>query len=206
MKKNVIFIDLDNTIYPVYSIADKLFKSLFKHIDENREFMGDFEEVKSEIMRIPFQKVAEKFSFSKHLYNGCIHILLNLTFEGPMSPFPDYARIQNLPQKMFLVTSGFTKLQQSKVKQLRIKDDFESIHIIDPVISDLTKKNIFLQIINENNFRFSEILIVGDDLESEIQAGKELGIDAVLYDRIGKFSDNKKVTNITTFHDLIYML
>jgi putative hydrolase of the HAD superfamily len=33
--KRVLILDLDNTIYPVSSIADHLFGKLFKLIDEN---------------------------------------------------------------------------------------------------------------------------------------------------------------------------
>lgn len=200
--KKAIFLDLDNTIYPVSSISEKLFKELFAHIERSGEFTGSFDKIKEEIQRTPFQKVAAYFSFSKQLLAECLNIHKNLTFDEPMKTFDDYAEIRKLPQTKYLVTSGFTKLQNSKVEQLGIKSDFEAIYIIDLQQSKRTKKAIFLQILNEQNYTTDEILVVGDDLESEIKAGKVLGIDTVLYNKLGIYSDLGSENVIIDFKEL----
>lgn len=200
--KNVLLFDLDNTIYPVSSIAPKLFKTLFAHIKLSGEFEGDVEAVVNEIQRIPFQKVAETFSFSPKLLTECINMLCQLTFNEPMYFFKDYAAVRLLPQKKYLITSGFTKMQQSKIQKLGIGNDFEEIHIIDLELSKLTKKEVFRKILHENNYRKDEVLVVGDDLHSEIQAGKELNIDTVLYNRVGRYSNLRSKNVITNFKEL----
>lgn len=204
--KKALFLDLDNTIYPVSSISDKLFKNLFIAIEKSGEFLGSFKDVKTEIQRTPFQKVAHDFSFSQKLLATCIDIHTNLTFDDPMFAFDDYNEIRKLPQKKYLVTSGFTKLQNSKIKQLGIEADFEKITIIDLQVSKLTKKEIFEQIIEDNNFQKEEVLVVGDDINSEIKAGKELGIDTVLYDREGKYKNRLKVKSISRFYELKHLI
>lgn len=202
MNKKVIILDLDNTLYPVSSIADKLFTELFDCIESSGEYKGSLDAVKLEIQRTPFQKVANDFSFSSELLAKCLNIHANLTYDEPMQTFPDYVELAKLPQIQYLVTSGFTKLQNSKVKQLRIENDFKEIHIIDLQVSKLTKKDIFQQILHKNNYAITEVLIVGDDLNSEIKAGNELGIETVLYDHNRKFESTKNINTISNFLEL----
>ncbi|MCY1722230.1 HAD family hydrolase [Prolixibacteraceae bacterium Z1-6] len=202
MMKTVLLLDLDNTIYPVSSIGDKLFKTLFATIEKSGEFEGNFEAIKAEIQRTPFQKVAYDFSFTKKLLNECMNIHIHLTYDDPMFYFDDYSVIRNLPHKKYLVTSGFTKLQNSKIKQLGIFNDFEEIHIIDLQTSVLTKKDIFQKIIEGNNFQKNEVLVIGDDINSEIKAGSELDLKSVLYDRKGKFLKTESIPSIATFHEI----
>lgn len=198
MNKKAIILDLDNTIYPVSSIGGKLFKHLFEAIIGSDEFEGTFYAVKLEIQRTPFQMVAKDFKFSANLLKQCMDIHRDLTYDEPMQAFDDYAEVQKLPQTKYLVTSGFTKLQNSKVNQLGILNDFKNIYIIDLQVSTITKKEIFQEILAENNYSEKEVLIIGDDLNSEIKSGNELGIETVLYDRtstVAKFENQKCISS-----------
>lgn len=206
LKKKIIILDLDNTIYPVSSIANKLFKTLFTHIEKSGEFVGDVEDVKLEIQRTPFQKVAEMFSFSDKLLTECMSIHRNLTYDAPMKAFGDYKEVQKLPHKKFLVTSGFTLLQESKVKHLGIKDDFEEIQIIDLQVTNKTKKDVFKQIIEKHELNKSDIVVIGDDKNSEIKAATELGIDCFLYDRENITSVNSDIPVISNFSELAQLI
>lgn len=202
VNKKAIILDLDNTIYPVSSIGEELFKDLFKLIESKKEYSGNLEDIKTEIMRTPFQKVAEYFSFSESLFQECMILLENLTYNEPMFPFDDYAEVRKIQLPKFLVTIGFQKLQQSKVEQLKLKNDFEKIYIVDPQKSALTKKDIFLTIMSEFGYSANELLVVGDDVKSEIKAGIECGINSVLYDREGKNREQGNFSVISRFSDL----
>jgi putative hydrolase of the HAD superfamily len=200
-KKAIIF-DLDNTIYPVSSIGAKLFKSLFQLISESGEYKGELNEINAEILRRPFQFIANDFSFSERLKSKCLDLFLDLTYDDKMEPFEDYKYVRKIPCKKFLVTLGFSKLQNSKIFQLNIKDDFDQIIVIDPIQSELTKKDIFQKILNENNYNADEVLVVGDDLNSEIKAARELGIDTVLYDHNSEYTNIENQKTINNFKDL----
>lgn len=182
MKKKAIILDLDNTIYLVSSIGEKLFKSLFRLITESGEYLGDFDEIKAEIMRRPFQFIANDFSFSESLKSKCFDLLSDLTYEDRMETVDDYKFVREIPCAKILVTTGYTKLQESKIRQLGIKDDFENIFIIDPDHSNLVKRDIFRKILADNDYLVEDVLVVGDDLNSEIKAANDLGIDSLLYD------------------------
>ncbi|MDB5136109.1 MAG: family hydrolase, partial [Mucilaginibacter sp.] len=135
--KRALILDLDNTIYPVSSIADNLFGKLFLVLDEYSDSinMGDKDRVnkiKHEMTRRPFQHIADEFGLGRDLRARIIDTLKNTTYDAPMQPFEDYAHVRTIPLDKFLVTTGFVKLQLSKIKMLGIEQDFKNIHIIDP--------------------------------------------------------------------------
>jgi putative hydrolase of the HAD superfamily len=202
MKKKAIIVDLDNTIYLVSSIGERLFKPLFQLITESSEYKGDFDKLRSEIMRTPFQKVADAFSFGEALKAVGIKLLQETTYDDEMEPVESYHYIRDLPCKKFLVTTGFTKMQNSKIRQLSLEKDFDKIFVIDPGLTTLTKKDIFEKILAENDYKANEVLVIGDDINSEIKAAQDLGIDTVLYDFNLEHTENKELNVINDFREL----
>jgi len=202
MRKKAIILDLDNTIYPVSSIGDQLFKSLFLLIRESGEYSGHFDQIRFEIMRRPFQNIANEFSFSDSLKSDCFKLLSGLTYDKKMHPFDGYETLLTIPCRKFLVTIGYTKLQHSKIKQLGIGSDFEAIFVVDPDLSNLTKRDIFEKILADNNFGVEDVLVVGDDLNSEIFHAKALGIETVLYDYLSQFQEYEDQKVIRNYKEL----
>jgi putative hydrolase of the HAD superfamily len=182
--KKALILDLDNTIYPVSSIGDHLFNQLFALLDEQAKKAGniDWVNAKDELTRRPYHLVADKYNFGDELTEKGNNLLKALTYDLPMLPFAEYEYIRTSPLTKFLVTTGFTKLQWSKVKMLGIESDFLEIHIVDPGLSTQTKKDVFAGILKKHDYTTDEVLVIGDDPESEIKAATELGIETFLFD------------------------
>ena len=182
--KKAIILDLDNTIYPVSSIAEYLFNKVFEFLDSlaNELSIDEIDKAKEEMKRKPYQWVADKYNFSEAAKNKGLDLLKNLEYDLPMQPYEEYKYISDTKIVKFLVTTGFTKLQWSKIKLLGIEHDFKAIYIVDPEVSSETKKDIFSIIMNTNDFKPEDLLIIGDDPESEIKAAITLGIDTFLFD------------------------
>jgi putative hydrolase of the HAD superfamily len=202
--KRALILDLDNTIYPVSSIADNLFGELFKILDEYAENINsrgndNVSKIKDEMTRRPFQHIADEFDLDNDLRNKMIGTLQNMTYDLPMQTFEDYAYIRLIPLDKFLVTTGFVKLQMCKVKMLGIEQDFKAIHIVDPEVSKQTKKDVFAGIMKKHNYRPEDLLVIGDDPESEIKAAKALWIDTVLYDPENKYPDTQVTYRAASF-------
>jgi putative hydrolase of the HAD superfamily len=202
MKKKAIIVDLDNTIYLVSSIGERLFKSLFQLINESSDYKGDFNQLRAEIMRTPFQKVADEFHFGARLKAEGIKLLENASYDDTMEPVESYNYIRELQCKKFLVTTGFTKMQNSKIKQLDLEKDFDKIFVIDPSLTTLTKKDIFEKILADYGYTAEEVLVIGDDINSEIKAAQDLGIATVVYDFNLEHTENKELNIITDFREL----
>ena len=202
--KRVLILDLDNTIYPVLSIADHLFGKLFKLIDEN---LGEAdrqaaEKAKHELTRRPYQHVANEFGFSKELKEQGMQMLRECTYDEPMFAYEEYNQLKQIPIDKYLVTTGFTKLQMSKVKMLNIAADFKQVYVVDPDQSTLTKKDIFQKIMDENGYSVEDVLVIGDDPKSEIKAAIELGIDTFLFDPTDKYTNENATYHARNYHDV----
>ena len=202
MIKKALIIDLDNTIFPVSSLSGDLFLPILTLIEKSGEFEGDFNKVRNDILRRPFQRVASDYNFSEKLIAEGTVLLSNAVCTRRISTYDDYEELKNIKCKKYLVTSGFIKMQQSKIAQLGIENDFEEIHIIDPLTSQNTKKDVFSNILERHHLKKPEVLVVGDDIDSEIKAAGELGIDAVLYDRNETILRINGIIKISDFRDL----
>lgn len=205
MIKAIIF-DLDNTIYPVPQIGTKLFAPLFELIEIEGDHSRDLEKIKDEIMRTPFQKVAKDHHFSEDLTRKCIDILKELAYTGAIEPFADFEVVRSLPVDKFLVTTGFTKMQQSKVDKLELAKDFKEIHIIDPTTNKKGKKDVFADIIQRYEYDKEDVIVVGDDVNSEIKAAHELGVEAVWYDKYNRYEAKEGVKKIADYRKLVERL
>jgi len=180
--KHIFFIDLDNTIYFTKPNEAQLMSGLYQLLDQ--EDLGITDEVyqisKKEMLRTPFQKVAQKYGFKQLAIDRAVDYLKNREVTRPLNPSDDYHYIKSLKGRKFIVTAGFTKQQTSKVKMLGIADDFEAVHVVD--VSTTNKKEAFKLLIDKYDLNTDDILIIGDDAESEIKFGLELGIATFLLD------------------------
>ena len=180
--KRIFFIDLDNTIYFTKPNEEVLMSGLYNLLD--KEDLGlstdDYQQAKREMLRTPFLKVAEKYGINKEITDRAVEFLANREVLKPLLPSDDYEYIKTLKGRKFIVTAGFPKQQLSKVKMLGIADDFEDVHVVD--VSKTSKKEIFIELIEKYSLQKDEILIIGDDAESEIKYGLELGIETFLLD------------------------
>ncbi len=206
MIKKALIIDLDNTIFPVSSLSGDLFLPILTLIEKSGEFEGDFNKVRNDILRRPFQRVASDYHFSENLIAEGTVLLINAVCTRRISTYDDYEELRKLKCRKYLVTSGFMKMQQSKIDMLGIRNDFDRIHIIDPLTSQLSKKDIFSDILENNHLNKNEVLVVGDDPDSEIKAAGELGIDSILYKRSGNNETAKINGSISHFSQLADLL
>lgn len=206
MKKKAIIFDLDNTIFPVPQIGHELFAPLFALIEQEGSQADNLPGIKDQVMRRPFQQVAKDHHFNEALTSQCIAILKELAYEGKIEPFEDYALVQQLPVDKFLVTTGFKKMQQSKIDGMGLEKDFREIHIIDPSTTSQVKKDVFAEIQHRYGFAPEEMLVVGDDLHSEIKAAQELGLDAVWYDKYQRYEEQAGVKKIADYQGLLALL
>ncbi|MFL5748479.1 MAG: HAD family hydrolase [Niastella sp.] len=206
MKKKAIIFDLDNTIYSVYTIGHTLFAPLFELLEQDGTQLQHMDKIRDEVMRRPFQHIANDYQFSEELTKKSIALLQQLVYNAPIEPFEDYALVRQLPIDKYLVTTGFPNMQQSKVDRMGLQNDFREIHIVDPSTSNKTKKDVFVEIILRHRYAKEDVLVIGDDLQSEIKAAQELGLDVVWYDKYERYEPMPGLKKITSYQQLMAFL
>ena len=129
-----------------------------------------------------------------------------LTYNDPILPFKDYEFIRQLHGDRFIVTMGFEKFQWSKIKAMKIEEDFKEIFVVDPDTSDKIKRDLFEEIIKKHGYETSDVYIIGDDPESEVLAAQELGAHPILMDVEDRHEAKKGVTKVKDFKELLEVL
>ena len=188
MIKALLF-DLDNTIFPTKTITDEIFSGIYELMEQYRGSLSAevIENIKTELVRKPFQKIADKYHFPAELKSKGIDLLRQTVYTKPLAPYADYDLVRSITLPKFLVTAGFTKLQQSKVDALGVRSDFKEVIVVDQEITTETKRDVFARLMKKYGYEKQELIAVGDDPESEIGMARELGVKTYLYDPESRF-------------------
>ncbi len=181
MQLQAMIVDFDNTIISTPEIGDELFAPLFDLLLKENINLNALPRFREEIMRKPFQELASKYQFPEGVVKKAIALLSTLTYNKPIATYPDYSELMKIECDKFLVTTGFTRMQQSKIEMSGVANDFRQVFIVDPEKTTDTKIDVFRRIAAHNRYDTTCMLVVGDNPDSEIKAGEELGMITVLY-------------------------
>jgi putative hydrolase of the HAD superfamily len=182
MIKAVVF-DLDNCLAAADEIGHERLEPMFEAIrraGDRRLPEEALERAFADCWRLPLDAVAEKHGFSDEMLAAGWAVGSRIVVDAPMSGYADLATLRDLPVKLFLVTSGFRDLQESKIDALAVRPLFEGIYVdaIDEP-NRRGKAGIFREILARYALAPGDVLVVGDNPESEIDAGNRLGMTTV---------------------------
>jgi FMN phosphatase YigB (HAD superfamily) len=182
MLKAIIF-DLDSCLAAANEVGDQLFAPAFDAI--RRANHGTvpqplLEQALADCWRCSFDFVADKYGFTDAMGAAGWEVFKRTEVTDPMHGYPDLGVVKELPLQCFLVTSGFRRLQESKIKALGFAPWFTAIYVdaIDEPERQ-GKLRIFVDLLKAHGLQPNEVLVVGDNPDSEIEAGNRLGIETV---------------------------
>lgn len=194
-----LILDLDDTIFRTSSMDSDLIQPFFDTLEEENDVLSskDFLKATEELYKKPFKKVADEYGFSDHMITKSLEVLDTIDLETSIKPYQDYKYIKEMSIPKFLVTTGITKFQVAKIKALKISDDFTHIFIDDPMQDDGGKLKVFTSILERYKYDPNELLVIGDSIDNEIQAGKKLGMHTLLINRslLSKTGSEQVITN-----------
>ena len=178
----VIF-DLDNCLAAADEAGEALFAPAFdamRAANRGRLSEEELSAAFADCWRHALDHVASKHNFSDEMYRAGFEAFRRIEVKQPLRGYGDLHRVRTLPWKRILVTSGFRRLQESKIDALGIRAVFDEVHVhaIDEA-HPRGKKETFEEILSRHGWRPEEVLVVGDNAESEIAAGNELGMKTV---------------------------
>jgi putative hydrolase of the HAD superfamily len=182
MIRAVIF-DLDNCLSAASEHGADLFAPVFAAVRQaNQGTLTDaaLERAFDDCWHESFDVVAQRHGFSEEMLRAGSQAYAALEVREPMTGYDDLNILAELPAPLFLVTTGFRRLQASKIRALGINHLFSETHIdaLDEA-GRRGKRLIFESILERHGFKADEVLVVGDNADSEIEAGRQLGMPTV---------------------------
>jgi putative hydrolase of the HAD superfamily len=205
MIKALIF-DLDNCLAPANEVGEDLVEPAFDAIrTANRGTVpeGTLREAFSECWRHPFDWVAQKYGFSTEMLTAGWDAFSRMEAQTPMKGYSDLGILPELSADLYLVTSGFRRLQESKIRALRFEHLFNGV-FVDAIDEEdrKGKEGLFRSIMDAQKLRPEELLVVGDNPDSEIEVGNRLGIVTVQILRPGVPRGDNAKHHISTLAEL----
>lgn len=182
MLKAIIF-DLDHCLAPSDEPGEALLDPLFDafHRTNHGHFSEEeMEHIKSDCWRQPLDHIFQKYGFPAEMRDAAWEANRAIRVTKPMRGYGDLHLLAEFGVPLFLVTAGFEGLQRSKIDALGFAKHFKEMHIdaLD-VPGRKGKKGLFQDILSRHGFAPDEVLVVGDNPDSEIAAGNELRIPTV---------------------------
>jgi len=177
MIKLLIF-DLDNTLFDTYNqlgikVLDKMILRMKK--------LGLTKE-QEQILRkkyhiTGFRILAKQLGLSDEIRDIGMDTYKSMDLSH-ITPYEDVKLLDGFKQKKILVTSGLEEVQLKKVKILKIGGLFEEV-IVDESSSPENKQKIFADVLKKYKLKPEQAMVIGDNPDSEIAAGNNLGMITV---------------------------
>ena len=178
-----IIFDLDNCLVPGDAIGRTAYEPAFEAIRRvNNGTLSDAELAAAfaDMWRHSVDDVARRHRFTADMLEAGWQVFARMEARAPMQGYPDLGLLAELPVPRFLVTTGFRRLQESKIAALGLHAHFTEIRI--DVVDEPGRKGkqqLFHEIQQAYQFAPRQVLVVGDNADSEIRAGNNLGMTTV---------------------------
>ena len=227
MKYKVILFDADETLFDFKKAEKEAFKNSMLELDieydENYHF-ATYKEINTAIWKEleeglitqeklkteRFKRLIDKLDmtfdendfaniYMTHLGNG------SFLFDGAME------LIEDLSSKYILsiVTNGLTSVQERRLKKSTIAKHFKDIVISESIGISKPHPDIFEHAINNlGTFNKDEVLMIGDNLNSDIKGGINYNIDTCWYNpnKLENKTDLKPTYEICDYTELRRLL
>jgi FMN phosphatase YigB (HAD superfamily) len=177
---HALIFDLDNCLADAREVGEELYRPAFEAIRAaNQGVVGPeaLDRAFEDIWRHSLDWVAAQYGFSQAMKAAGWHVFSGLEVHRKLTGYGDLSILSELPRALFLVTSGFRRLQESKIEALELAPLFAAIYVdaIDEP-SRVGKLGYFERILQEHELAPAQVLVVGDNADSEIAVGVRLGM------------------------------
>jgi FMN phosphatase YigB (HAD superfamily) len=174
--------DLDNTLYAARSVPRATLRPLFDAVRAANQAGAILPEARLEdaleaCWDRSFDEVALAYALPAALCQAWAAAAAELEVTEPLQLYPDVSVLWALSLRLFLVTTGYRRLQESKIAALGLADRFDAVYVDALGESIRTgKEGVFRRLLAEQRLIPAEVVVLGDNEDSEIAAGRRLGL------------------------------
>lgn len=217
----VLFIDLDNTLYDFTGNSREAYRAVYSLLDYDRWF-DDFEhyytiyeEYNLQLWALYAEGKITKDKLNAERYAHPLLVMQVCDAEAIGARFWDEA-MKRLPlgsrlmpharevleylrprYRMYILSNGFAELQSRKMQSAGIENFFDGVILSEDIGVNKPNPLIFHHALQVAGVDASEVLMIGDNLEADIEGASRVGIDQVYYDIAGATCGNA-----TSLHSL----
>lgn len=202
---DVLFIDLDNTLYDFSSNSMEAYRTVYDLLDYDRWFdsfehyYGIYEEYNLRLWALYAEGKVTKEELNAERYSHPLRVAgvadadaIGATFwNEAMKRLPLGKRLMPHARevleylrpkyKMYILSNGFTELQSRKMQSADIARYFDGVVLSEDIGVNKPNPAIFEYALNVANVAASKALMIGDNFEVDIEGAFGVGIDQVYY-------------------------
>ena len=127
-------------------------------------------------------KIANQ-ALSLQLSAGFLELLPNQTNLFPYT-FEILEYLKTKGYQLHLITNGFNAIQDNKLKSSNLKPYFNQVITSESSSSIKPQKEIFYYALNKANAKLHESIMIGDNIEADIEGGINAGMDTVFVNHL----------------------
>lgn len=211
-----IFFDLDHTLWDFEKNSEITFNLIFEKHNIKiglKEFMEVYKPVnfkywnmyrrnKIDSVNLRYQRLKEVFdTLEVKTERDFIDLIANEYIDNLSNQihlFPDTEDILNYlatKYRLHIITNGFEKIQHKKIKSSGIDHFFETVTTAEGSGFKKPDKRIFDHALQKAKTKNSSSLMIGDNLEADIQGAKDFGMHVIYFGKKPNF-DIQHVENL----------
>ncbi|NLA23504.1 MAG: noncanonical pyrimidine nucleotidase, YjjG family [Bacteroidales bacterium] len=220
-----LFFDLDRTLYDFESASKHTLSDIYtKH--NLQEFYKDFNQFyeiyKNHNYKLWVDYRNKKISKDKLNFNRFYNTLLevgenNENLACKMSKdyiniipnkcilFPDTHEVLTYLKskyKLYIITNGFKEVQYKKIRKCNLNHYFDKTYISEEVGYNKPDNKYFQHVMQDCGAKINDCLVIGDDLDVDIQGAINSNIDSVWFNSDNIYSELPATFKIESLKDL----
>jgi putative hydrolase of the HAD superfamily len=201
----LIIFDLDNTLFDTYGqLGTKIIGEMILRMKRAGLTKRQEDVLRKKYPFTGFRILAEELKLPERIRQIGMSAYEEMDISN-IKPFFDVMVLGKIGYEKSLVTSGSKAIQLKKVDVLGIKHYFDDI-VVDESNSNDGRKTIFSELAVQHKAKPGQVIVIGDNPEIELAAGKKLGMLTVQItrrDNVLKGEADHHVKNLYEFEELL---
>ncbi len=216
--KKLILFDLDDTLCDYQKAKNNAIQKINRYLEEKdidwKEYWkiyNDLEgslfdmflekEISKETYRIrrflePLKKVGfNDYSFAKYLNN--IYVNTANVEIGVFSGVEEILKKLSSEYNLAIFTNGPSDGKNLKIDSLKIRPFFKSIYISEEIAYSKPSPNAFLYILEKENLKKEDVVMIGDSIKHDIKGAINSGIDYIHFDPKNTKVVSSRISSLT---------
>lgn len=182
--------DLDHTLFDPHTLPASLFTELKARVRAAAAGLvpaGVLNAALADAWRLPFDLVVARHPLPEAVIQAWRKAAGAVEVTELLAPYPDVrAGLEQVSLQRFLLTTGFRRLQESKLRQLGLTSLFVAVYIDALELPHpIGKRALLERLVVDHGLAPPEVVVIGDRADDELSAARALGMLVVQVVRPG---------------------